>query len=687
MSSNTGVKRPRSWLAIGAVLALVVTALAWTTRGLWLTSSMPAGIQWATGTAQTGDIRVTVAGSAALEPGQVEEVRSQVSGTVRRVRAKDGDLVAADQVLAEIENESVLLALEQARLAYDSEKQTFDEMLAGASAAVSPTAVKAAELKVENARLTLEAKQRLVDELVVKAPAAGLVGSLGVSPGDEVQAGAELATIWEGGVARVRLTVSENQIALVKAGDPASVIVAPLPTAAMVALTLGESAVYGLKAGDRAVANFSTYWTGGPVYYEGTVASWGPSGNQFRVVCRFPGVSPEIADGARAGVYVYPSGRVNGSASVYASGIMSRAVDQPYLDAEHEAGRGHAARVISVGLQGVSDGAGGVGYEVLLEMAGFPEGARAGMSAHGYLPVGEGGPVSALTRLEAVSRRIATASGGTVVSVLVSEGARVSSGQTLLTLQNDGILLQLEQARNDLEVQENNLRELTSPEYSEDELQSQELKLRQAELNLLGRQEDADSLWVRAPIDGKVTGWQSNAQVGRKISSGFLFCRVSNYSTMHLALNVDELEVDLLRPGMAAGVAVDALPGETFSAQVTRVSQEGQYQQGVSKFEVVLEMPASPRLRSQMSASAEIFVAERAGVLLIPAEAVTFLGEGLGEVNVVQPDGSTVVQKIEIGLYNDTQVEVLGGLSEGATVVTGVVEAPSRLFPGMGTPR
>jgi HlyD family secretion protein len=676
-------KKPRAWLI--AVVALVAVAVLAATLGrgfLAGDSSRPAGTQWATGTAEIGDIRVTVAGSAALQPGQVEEIRAQVAGTITRIRVKDGETVVRDQIIAELDNESVLLSLEQAQLAYDTERQRLDEMRRGLAAAVSDTAVRAAELKVENARLTLQTRQRQADELIVKAPVAGLVSKLDVAQGDEVPAGGSLLTLWEGGVARVRLPVPETQVRQVKVGDSASVIISPLPEAAMVPLTLGEGLIYGLKVGDLAVANFSDYWLSGPpANYEGTVASWEPSGNQFRVYCRFPTVPAGIADGARAAVYIYPSGRWDGMTSFDASGIMHHAVDERYLDTQHAAGKGHSARVSSIGAQGTKDAAGEVTFEVILELPELPSGARAGMTAHAYLSTAAGAPVSALSTLETVARNLTTAAGGKVVGLTVAEGSHAVAGQVLVVLENENVLYQLEQARNDLALQENSLKELTSPEYSEDELQSQELKFRQAELTLISRREDADSLQLRAPVDGRVTGWQTAAQIGRKIAVGFLFCRVSNYENMSLAINVDELDVDLLHAGMTAEVTVDALPGRVFPAEVTRIAQEGVYQQGVSRFEVVLTLAGSPRLRSQMTAYAEMFVAERKGVLLVPAEAVTFLGEGKGEVNVIGADGRAAAQEIEIGLYSESQVEVLSGLEPGAVVVTGVIEASDELFP------
>jgi macrolide-specific efflux system membrane fusion protein len=63
---------------------------------------------------------------------------------------------------------------------------------------------------------------------------------------------------------------------------------------------------------------------------------------------------------------------------------------------------------------------------------------------------------------------------------------------------------------------------------------------------------------------------------------------------------------------------------------------------------------------------------------------VAFLGDGFGTVNVIGTDGKITETRIEIGLYNDSNVEVLSGLTAGAIVITGTAETGTTGFPGMG---
>lgn len=690
MRCANSLTRPQSWTIASLVLVLSLIAAGCSNQSALGTGG--AQLTWATGTAARGDITVTVTGTGALEPGTSDEVRTAVTGTVRRVLAKEGDTVAAGQVLAELENEDVRLALEQARLNYDVESERLEEMRSGISSTVSESQIRAAELKVETARLTLETRQKAVEDLTVRASVTGRITKLDAGIGDDVAPGGALLTILAGPTARVRIQVPEDRITAVKEGTGASVILSPLPSVHMVKVSLGETSVYGLKVGDRVRATVPGLWVPGiGLASDGMVTHIEQSGNLFVVACRLPGLPADVLSGARVTVELYPSQRHDGVLTIYSGGSAYLATDDKGLELQHLAGGGHAATVVAVSPQGVLDATGRASFEVTVQLNGYPDGALAGISANTclLLPLG---PYSASSPLETELRKQVTAAGGKVASSLVRAGDLVGQGQPLMILDNDSVRNQLEQARNDLAVQENSLRELTRPAYTDREILSQELKFRQVELALAARIRDAEALQIKAPQAGRVTALNSAVIPGRSTSTGTLLCRIANHDSMRVTIQVDELEVAQLRPRMPATVTVDALPGSIFSAQIASVSQEGVYQQGVSKFAVILTVDGSPMLRSQMTATARISVAEKRDVLLVPAESVVFLGGDRGEVTVVKADGSTAAQEVTIGLYNDASVEIIKGLDAGAQVVTGVVGSGSNWgvggsIPGLTVPR
>lgn len=78
------------------------------------------------------------------------------------------------------------------------------------------------------------------------------------------------------------------------------------------------------------------------------------------------------------------------------------------------------------------------------------------------------------------------------------------------------------------------------------------------------------------------------------------------------------------------------------------------------------------RLRTYMTAQVNIVLGRAQGVLTMPAAA---LGprdsEGFHSVRVLEPGGAVARRKVRIGLNDKVTAEVLDGLSEGDTVVTG----------------
>lgn len=143
---------------------------------------------------------------------------------------------------------------------------------------------------------------------------------------------------------------------------------------------------------------------------------------------------------------------------------------------------------------------------------------------------------------------------------------------------------------------------------------------------------------------------------------------------------VSELDVAKLAKGQRALVHVDALPGKEFVGEVRFVSPFGTLQTGVAsyKVEIALQPEDGIYLASGMSATAEILVASKSDVLIVPNSAVH--GEhGERWVWVVDEDSNMVEQRrVETGLRSGTYTEILYGLSEGEKVLLGTAGAAIR---------
>ncbi|AQT48405.1 efflux RND transporter periplasmic adaptor subunit [Bartonella choladocola] len=77
-------------------------------------------------------------------------------------------------------------------------------------------------------------------------------------------------------------------------------------------------------------------------------------------------------------------------------------------------------------------------------------------------------------------------------------------------------------------------------------------------------------------------------------------------------------------------------------------------------------------LRTYMTAEVHIILGRAQKVLLIPSDALNDVSGNKAVVNILDKNGNVEARDIETGLNNKVMVEVVSGLEEGETVVTGV---------------
>ncbi|WP_374943506.1 efflux RND transporter periplasmic adaptor subunit [Sphingomonas sp.] len=226
---------------------------------------------------------------------------------------------------------------------------------------------------------------------------------------------------------------------------------------------------------------------------------------------------------------------------------------------------------------------------------------------------------------------------------------------------------------------------------------------------------------IRSPVSGVVLARQIDP--GQTVAASFntptLFVIAEDLSKMKLEVAIDEADVGSVQVGQKASFAVDAFPGKTFPAAITRVdlgsnltvssassaattatSTTGQVVSYAADLTV-----ANPTflLRPGMTATADIVTSERRNVLLVPSAALRFkpaaadegggiagsltfrprrggrpertatIGRGAVQtVYVKGTDGTPQAVQVTTGDTNGTVTEVIGGnLKPGQQVITG----------------
>ena len=261
--------------------------------------------------------------------------------------------------------------------------------------------------------------------------------------------------------------------------------------------------------------------------------------------------------------------------------------------------------------------------------------------------------------LEGNTEKIVTAkTSGLVTKIVASEGEYLNRGSEIVRLSSDS---------------------------AGNSLKNSELSLRESQLSYESTQEQLDEYGITAPISGSVI--QKNVKAGDTLekssdASSTVLAVIADMSTMTFTIDVDELDIASMKEGQEVQITADALSNQKFTGMVDNIGLLGTSTDGVTTYPVKILINQADGLWPGMNVTAEIVVESVQDVLKIPVSAVnrgnTVLVKGAkGTEGIEQtdaPDGAKYVQ-IELGLNDESYIEVSKGLSEGDVVMVPVVKS------------
>ena len=202
-------KRRRPWLKWCVVL-LVLAAVIWAGRRYWAPSSS-AEIDYKTSPVSRGDVTQIVTANGSLNPVQLVEVGSQISGSITEIKVDFNSRVKAGDVIAQIdpatyqrargqaeaELASAEAAEEMAQLNYDRGKELFDSKLTSKSDFDQlRVALSQAKAAVKTRQALLESAQVDLSRTTIHAPIDGVVITRKVEAGQTVAAAMTTPTLF-----------------------------------------------------------------------------------------------------------------------------------------------------------------------------------------------------------------------------------------------------------------------------------------------------------------------------------------------------------------------------------------------------------------------------------------------------------------------------------------------------------
>ena len=257
---------------------------------------------------------------------------------------------------------------------------------------------------------------------------------------------------------------------------------------------------------------------------------------------------------------------------------------------------------------------------------------------------------------------------GVAQSVMVEEGQTVRAGQALVRLDSDRSRLAVAQAQAQMQKLENNYRraqQLVGQQMiSANDVDQIKYDLENARAQHRMAALELSYATVTAPISGVIA--TRSIKTGNFVQINTPIFRIVDDSRLEATLNVPERELATLKAGQPVTLAVDALPGQTFTGTVDRISPV--VDSGSGTFRVVSTFDGGGLLQPGMFGRIRIGYDQRADALVVPRTALLD-DEGDPAVFVVR-EGKAVRVPVKLGYMDGEWVEVREGLKIGDGVVT-----------------
>ena len=171
---------------------------------------------------------------------------------------------------------------------------------------------------------------------------------------------------------------------------------------------------------------------------------------------------------------------------------------------------------------------------------------------------------------------------------------------------------------------------------------------------------------IVSPVNGFVA--RRAVDPGAFVGPNAPVVEVVDISRVRLVANIIEKDLNQLKTGDDTQVEVDAFPGEMFIGRIARVAPVLDPATRTASIEIEIPNPGF-RLKPGMYARVTVTTDERKDALVVPSNAVVDMGGRRGVFLAVENDTVTF-RPVSVGIDEDTQTEIVQGISEGDRVVT-----------------
>jgi HlyD family secretion protein len=196
-----------------------------------------------------------------------------------------------------------------------------------------------------------------------------------------------------------------------------------------------------------------------------------------------------------------------------------------------------------------------------------------------------------------------------------------------------------------------------------------------------------------APFDGEIA--EVNLKAGENPNPAKPAITMANLTRLHVTVTVDEVDIPRIVAGQLVTLTLDALPGAILAGKVESVAPLAVSQSTVTSYKVRIGIVGGdPQVRPGMSTNADIVVARRNNILILPRRAVRN-DRGQLVIDIPRSPGLCALPReqlperpptdphnVQVGLSNEQFIEIISGATAQDCVLVEGVDARLSLFSG-----
>jgi len=635
--------KKRWWFIAAAILAIVIFVF-------WINSKKPQA-EYTSVAAKRGELIQTVSETGTVKPIKRLELNFPQSGKISKIETKVGDLVVKDQILATLDDSSLIIRLQEAQASLQAAQANKNKLVSGATGAekaVLEAQVRQAKSAYEGAVSDYDKTRQTAAENVSQAEKklSDLKDKSEATPTSLEQAVAIAKLNLDSGTANYQQALKNSENVFLNAAEY-NLVVAGTALDKIRSLLDDDDLENVYSVRDTRYRSLSSQ------YYDEAVDL------QDNVQAVLDTVKLSGTETGYNNLHTSLSGYLNkvftNLNTVY-SGLENSVTSSSFSQAELDAYKTSINAQISAVNSSISSQ----------------------QSTKNNL---DSAFLNYKNNTASLTQALRQAEINLSDGLLVAENA-LASAKLLADKQVAGAKSAMDGAKESWGVADRQLAKLTAGARSEDlSLADAQINQAQANLDLLSKQLEDSQL--KAPINGQIIG--VNYEAGEQFSAAKSVFTMLTENNFEIEVDISETEIAKVKVGDTAIVTFDAL-GENreFSGSVYSIEPSATVIQGVIYYKAKIALDPnetngqdiSAIIKPEMTANVLVMTEKKDNVLIIPSRAVV---DRNGQGKIVRIlEGETIREvQVTLGLSGDDGlVEIVSGdLDSGDQVITFVKEA------------